>query len=411
MKLLLMLLLGAQVVGAESKPLQISAWYWLNSAPRSEWARDFENMRELGFTDVVLCWGLDAAAWTLRQKDTRYALRACQRAHLGAYLTIWHPEHNSLPRRPEFQQVDVAGHLRFTFDTFNPTWRRTQWKSYLQQVATLYGREPAIAGYLFDDSFEVGSIGSFGGQAGPPAERIISYGEVEQRAFGTELPRKSSEPAWKKWMEARAGWWEEWARDTLQSIRGIDPNHDHEIYIEDGLWALSPEVSNAVGLDFGRMAKQVDAIGAYTMLHWDDSPESGMRAAEETRKALERTRAAVGPDQQIIYTFWVANGSELRDPGPARFPTVKQIRQICEAALQFGIRHLDMYGYRIGDARVSAEEWPRRRPPPQGPYPLTGQYPGKFLFDRKELHEGLRVYLRGLTSTGSAQHRVKAGGK
>jgi len=111
---------------------------------------------------------------------------------------------------------------------------------------------------------------------------------------------------------------------------------------------------------------------------------------------IEKTRAAVGPDKKIIYTFWVGNILELRTPGPAKYPTFDQIQQICEAALQFGIRHLDMYGYRIGDYRVTDENWPLKRPPAKGPYPLTDPFPGKYLYDRPELLEPLGKYLREL---------------
>src|SRR5574341_1147066 len=123
---------------AQQEPIKISAWYWLNSAPKSEWERDFRAMRDLGFTHAVLCWGLDLAAVGHRQDDTRQALGFCRRAGLKAYLVIWHPTHNSLERRLEFQQKDIAGRLRFSFDVFNPKWRATQWKSYLQTVAKAY---------------------------------------------------------------------------------------------------------------------------------------------------------------------------------------------------------------------------------------------------------------------------------
>src|ERR1700730_13307287 len=128
---------------ATPEPLRISAWYWLNSAPRQEWDRDFRNMAKLGFTHAALCWGLDAAAWDLGVGDTRYALESCRRAGLGAYLVVWQPVHNSLPRRPEFQQVDVVGRLRFSFDTFNPKWRVIEWKRDFDSVANLHAYEPA----------------------------------------------------------------------------------------------------------------------------------------------------------------------------------------------------------------------------------------------------------------------------
>jgi hypothetical protein len=392
-----LLLVTRAAVLAQTEPIRVSAWYWLNSAPRDEWDRDFHKMADLGFTHVDLCWGLDAAAWNLRVEDTKYALESCRRAGLGAYFIVWHPSHNSLPRKPEFQQVDAAGRLRFAFNTFNPRWRETEWKQYLQKLAKLYGRNSAFAGYIFDDSFGIGPIRSIAGPGGKPAENIISYSEDDRKRFGKEMPKSPSEAGWAEWTAARAGWWEDWARDTVRYIREVDGNPKHEIYLEDAEYVLGERVRETTGLDFGRTAKAFDAIGAYTVARWDGKPDANKRAIEQTFSTLEKTRAAVGPGKKIIYTFWVANILELNNQGPAKYPVFEQIRDICEAALKFGIRHLDMYGYRIGDYIVTDENWPQKRPPATGPYPLTGQYPRKHLYDRPELHAPLRAYLRGLT--------------
>lgn len=387
-------LLLAGLSGAQGQTIRISGWYWLNSAPKNEWDRDFQRMAELGFTDVDLCWGLDAAAWALRVEDTKFALDSCRRAGLGAYFVVWHPVHNSLPRRPEFQQVDAAGNLRFAFNTFNPKWRETQWKQYLQTVAKLYAKHPAFAGYIFDDSFGIGPIGGIAGSGGARETRFISYSGDDRRRFGKEPPKKPTDPEWGEWTKARAGWWEEWARDTNRFIREVDKGH--EVYLEDGDYVLSRQAQDATGVDFGKAAQAFDAVGAYTEPRWDGKPDASRRAVEQTLGVLQKTRAAVGPDKQIIYTFWIGNILELRTPGPAKYPTVEQIRDICEAALQFGIRHLDMYGYRIGDFIVTNENWPQKRPPAKGPYALTDPFPGKYLYDRPQLHAAFGQYLHEL---------------
>ncbi|HYM05066.1 MAG TPA: hypothetical protein VEU11_00760 [Terriglobales bacterium] len=397
LRLIGLAILAAEITICAPPPtLRISAWYWLNAAPRDEWERDFRNMADLGFTHVDLCWGLDAAAWALRVDDTKFALQSCRRAGLGAYFIVWHPVHNSLQRRPEYQQVDAAGRLRFAFNTFNTRWRETQWKEYLQAVARLYAQDPAFAGYIFDDSFEIGPIGGIAGPGGAPSERFISYSEDDRRRFGRDLPKQPSDPDWAAWTQARSGWWEDWARDTNRFIREVDANTMHEVYLEDEQHVLSQQARDRAGVDFGRTARAFDAVGAYTVARWDDKPDSGQRATEQTRNVIEKTRAAVGPGKKIIYTFWVGNILELRKPGPAKYPTFEQIREICEAALQSGIRHLDMYGYRIGDFIVTDENWPKKRPPAKGPYPLTDPFPGKYLYDRPELHARLGEYLREL---------------
>jgi hypothetical protein len=176
----------------------------------------------------------------------------------------------------------------------------------------------------------------------------------------------------------------------------VDQDMHHEVYLEDAEYVVSQAARDATGVDFGRTAKPFDAVGAYTEARWDDTPDSSRRAVAQTRRVLETTRSAIGPDKKIIYTFWAGNILELRTPGPAKYPTFEQIRDICEAALKFGIRHLDMYGYRIGDFMVTDENWPRKRPPARGPYPVTDPFPHKYLYDRPELHERLGEYLRGL---------------
>src|SRR5712691_8462889 len=77
------LLLSAFVVRAS--PVRISAWYWLNSAPKESWEGDFITMKNLGFTDVLVCWGLDLAGIVTRKTETRQsvqsdvlAMRQCQ---------------------------------------------------------------------------------------------------------------------------------------------------------------------------------------------------------------------------------------------------------------------------------------------------------------------------------------------
>ena len=370
----------------------------VESAPKSEWARDFKNMADMGFTHVALCWGLDAAAWTVRKEDTKNALDYSRRAGIGVYFIVWHPTHNSLPRKPEFQQMDVAGRLRFSFDTFNEQWRQTQWKEYLQAVAKLYSHHPAFSGYIFDDTFIPGPIDNIAGPAGKPEERYISYNQYDKQKFGKEPPRTASDKSWAEWTEARAKWWVDWAQDTMRFLREVDHDANHEIYLEDTESVLSQEVKNTVGVDFGRVAQPWDAVGAYTEPRWDGTPESNRKAVEHTKNVLARTRSAVGPEKKIIYTFWVANVLELRNPGPAKYPTAAQIKEICEAALSAGVRHLDMYGYRIGDFVVTAQNWPEKRPGPTGDYKLTDQYPKKHLYDRVELHEELKTYLRSLTS-------------
>lgn len=372
---------------AQSPRIRISAWYWLNSAPKVDWQGDFVTMKNLGFTDVLLGWGLDISAAGTRIQDTREAMHSANQAGLHAYLFVWQPTANSLPRSPEAMQVDSAGHQLDSFDVFNPQWRSTEWKSYLQKVARAYAHEPGMSGYVFDDSFEAGG------------NRTISYGAYEKRVFGEPLPRKPGDPRWDAWCKARERWWQDWARDTVQYIRAVDPDPHHEIYLEDYFPNIvGPGQRGSLGLDFLKVAQYFDAVGGYTTTSWDSSPDSGEKAAEKTVEALTKIRKMIGNQKQIIYTFWVANQPEERKPGAAQYPTSDQIRMLCEAALRLGIRHLDMYGYRIGDYVIDKKDMARWVPPEPAPYKLTGQFPEKFLWDRPQVHQGLADFLRSLNA-------------
>lgn len=380
------LLLCAGAYGhAQSSKIRISAWYWLNSAPKVDWQGDFITMRNLGFTDVLLGWGLDVSAVGTRISDTREAMHWANQAGLHAYLFVWQPTANSLPRHPEVMQVDSEGHQLESFDVFNPEWRSTEWKGYLQKLARAYGHDPAMAGYVFDDSFEAGGTGE------------ISYGAYERRAFGEPLPRKPGDPRWDEWRKAREGWWRDWARDTVHYIRAVDPNSQHEIYLEDYFPNIvNPGRQNSHGLDFSKVAQYFDAVGGYTTTSWDSSSDSGEKAAEKTVEALTTIRKLIGDKKEIIYTFWIANQPEERRSGAAQYPTADQIRMICDAALRLGIRHLDMYGYRIGDYLIKPGEMAQWVPPEPAPYKLTDQFPQKFLWDRPQIHRELADYLRSL---------------
>ncbi|MEY2427753.1 MAG: hypothetical protein QOJ40_638 [Verrucomicrobiota bacterium] len=367
----------------EASPrVRVSAWYWLNSAPKADWEGDFTTMKNLGFTDVLLCWGVDLAGIVTRKAETKQAMQWAHKAGIGVYLIVWQPSANSLTRIPEFMQVDGNGKVLETFDVFNAKWRSTEWKTFLQSVAKTYGDEPAMAGYVFDDSFGSGNI---------------SYGPYEEKLFGSPLPRKPEDPRWDEWTKARQGWWEDWARDTIGYIRALDSNPQHEIYLEDTISQITtPKRQESMGLDFARVARHFDAVGGYTTPVWTTNLDSEKKVLQLTEHAIESVRKMVGPDKQIVYTFWSANIVEENNRGPAAFPTAAQIQQVCEQALKLGVRHLDMYGFRIGEYRVKREDMGRMVPAEPAPYILTGQFPEKFMWDRPEIHTELGSYLRGL---------------
>jgi hypothetical protein len=367
---------------ASAAPVRISAWYWLNSAPKESWEGDFVTMKNLGFTDVLVCWGLDLGGIVTRKADTRQAVQWAHKAGLGVYLIVWQPSANSLPRDPEFLQVTADGKQLQTLDVFNPKWRSTQWKDFLQDIAKTYGSEPGFAGYVFDDSFGAGNV---------------SYGPFEEKLFGSPLPRKPGDPRWDEWTKARQDWWEDWAKDTTGYIRATDTNTQHIIYLEDTIGAITnPRHQASIGLDFNRVARHFDAVGGYTTPTWTTNADSDTKVLQLTEKAIQSVRKMIGPEKKIIYTFWSANIAEERKPGPAIYPSAAQIRAVCEKALELGVRHLDMYGYRIGEYNVTREQMAKMVPPEPAAYVLTGQFPRKFMWDRPEIQTELGAYLRSL---------------
>jgi Beta-galactosidase len=411
-----------------SDALRISAWYWLNSIEKEKWEQDFQSAAGAGFTDLILCWGLDSAAVLSQEENTRRALDLCKKHGLGAYLFVWHPTHNSLPRQARFQQVDNRGNRLFTFNLFHQGWRRTQWKTYLQEVAKAYKDHPALAGYLLDDTFQTGPVGSFGGAKSQVAGDFVSYSSYDFDQFRQWLRKKYStlpklrsawashvrdwesvvppreitpgnEAAWEDWCDARSEWLREWAGETARFIREVDSSSDHEIYLEDTQQVLGLEQRNSkdsfrpvtvrdtVGLRFGAVARYFDAVCGYTYFRWD-TPDALAQALETTKRTLQSTRSQVGGRKKIIYTFWVSD-ADLNKPLPLRYPDAQQIIAITKAALALGVRHVDYYAFRVGDARVDEGNWEKLRPGSGITYPLTKPLSGRHLCDRPEVLKAL----------------------
>ena len=379
--------------------VRLSTWYWLNAAPRSEWAHDFQHIRALGFTDVLLVWGLDAAAFSFRVPDSQAAIRQAYAAGLHSYLFVWHARHNSLDHRPEYEQVDLNGHHLFAFDTFNPEWRHGPWKAYLQTLAQNYGPEPGLAGYVLDNSFALGRIGSIDGPAPAEAEGYLSYGEMERRLWKSEPPRSVSDKDWGRWTAQRSAWWADWARETVADLRAMDHNPGHEVLLEDGDNAIDPDTLARAGVDFRQVAQAFDPVGAYFAPAYSDAAVDS-QLETLVQNYLRRMQAAAGRGK-VALSLRLSEGNKEDTPGVAKYPTLQQIRRIVDAATALGIRHFDFYGYRMGVYHLDAAGWEHYRPGSSPDYPLTGEIQGKFLKDRPDLWSGLQAYFAQLQKAGS----------
>ena len=379
---------------AVSRPprVRVSCWYWLNSVAPEQWPADFQAMREIGFTDVVLVWGLDGTAFATRIHDSHAAIRAAHKADLGSFLFVWHARHTALPHDPRFQQVDAAGQTLFAFDAFNPEWRNTQWKAYLETVAREYGPEPGMAGYLFDNSFAIGQVGTIDGPPPRPADRYLAYGAAERKLFGKALPTSPEDPAWAEWTRVRQLWWADWASSTQAAIRAVDPDTRHRIVLEDGDNTIDPETESRVGLKLSTVISSFDRMGAYWAPTYSDPAAADKLVLNETAY-LTRMRAAIGERKELSLTLRLSDAATEETPGHATKPTLPQIRQLVDAALAMGVRDIDLYGFRMGVYHLDGPGWLRFQPGSGPTYPLTGQVEGKFLADRPELWPGLKAYL------------------
>ncbi len=382
--------------------VRVSIWYWLNSAPKDQWPRDFKTMHELGFTDVLLVWGLDAAAFSLRKADSHEAIRAAQSAGLGSYLFIWHARHSSLPHQPSFQQMDPAGQALFAFDAFNPQWRATQWKEYLQILAKEYGPEPGLSGYVFDNSFAIGRIGTIDGPAPGPENNYISYNDAEKRLFGKQLPASPADSAWAEWTTARSQWWAAWAQDTKRYIRALDHNPHHEIVLEDGENVIDSDTLSRAGINIKTIIPSFDAMGAYWAPAYSD-PNVDAKLADGVHDYLSRIRSAIGPDKKLILSLRLSEGDKEDTSGHATQPTLNQIQRAVDAALQMGVRQIDLYGFRIGVYHLDNTGWHQYQPGSGPAYPLTGQVEQKFICDRPELWDGLKSYLHSIENPSAGK--------
>src|SRR5207249_1527293 len=104
-------------------------------------------------------------------------------------------------------------------------------------------------------------------------------------------------------------------------------------------------------------------------------------------------RASAPANKKLIYTFWITD-STLKAP-LSSLPNAAQIAAITRVAMQLGVRHVDYYGFRIGDWRVSAKEWEEYRSEARD-YPVVPSLRGCFLCDRPAMRQQLKGQIEKL---------------
>lgn len=356
----------------------MGTWYWLDAAPPDEWDADIANIKRLGYDYLVLCWGTDMTLFQRKVKETRRMLEICARHGLRVYLTVW----SAMEMFPHVggrthQQVDDQGFKRNYYNLWNETWRRGPYRRCLQSIARSYRDCPALRGYLFDDTFA--SVGRKGGG------NTISYdcGDIERfrrfmrKRYGAPSvlhlfwghlpnyrnhplkswqavtpPRQPSEPYWIEWYEARAQWYEEWARDTKEFIAAEDPGR--ELFLLDG-GGIVANLREDRGIDFTRVAPYFDVVMLYAMPSGFDRPVVDMQPILAAIGFMVRRTRELAPGKKVAFDFHVYqpfDNEHYDRPSAWPYPNLEQIRQMTETAARAGANLVDHYGYRIGNWRL-----------------------------------------------------------
>lgn len=190
--------------------------------------------------------------------------------------------------------------------------------------------------------------------------------------------------------------------DTVKFIRTIDPNPTHIFYVEDFIGSLTdPEKPARLGLDLGRVFQDFDAVAVTPCLVGSRMPILP-RASCKSTLTQSKLCASSPARRRGSYLPFGQQMSERNDcPTPQNIPAADDSIAICRTALSLGIRHLDMYGYRIGEYCATRQQMHDLVPPEPAPYRVTGQFPQRFLYYRLEVKEGLAV-----TSTPSIHQSI-----
>ena len=280
----------------------------------------------------------------------------------------------------------------------------------------------SFAGYFFDDTFGIGPVGSFGGEPGKARGDFVSYSAHDIAGFrrwlrnkygalqklekawqqkfsdweSVEPPREitiENKTSWEDWCQARRQWLREWSVETVKFIRVVDKSFDHAICLEDGEYILGKPrkikssvrpvtMRDTLGMDFGFVAAPFEEFCAYSAYRWDVT--DALETARENLTGTIQSASAHGTDRKkVACAFWVADV----DTNKAKLdlPSASQIISLAEAAITLGVRHVNYYAFRVGDWRVSEQDWPAARPGANLNYPVTKPLPGRYLCDKPDL--------------------------
>jgi len=393
-----------------TRKIDLGVWYWLDAAPAEEWDQDLRDMRALGYDYVVAGWGGRIDRVRERIEVTRRFLELAGRHGLGVYLCVW----SGMVMYPHVggeahAQVDNHGQPRSYYNLWDRAWPGRAYREYVQSIAEAYRGCAGLRGYLFDDTFASHSrapgAGKYVCYTPGDAERFREYlrGRYHDLSVinlfwrdgnyggwdALEPPREPGQEFWLEWYEARAGWFEEWARETRDFIRERDPRC--ELYLLDG-GGIAANLRPLFGIDLGRLTRYFDVVMLYAMPSGFEKPRVDMAPILSAVDFMVSATRELAPDQRVafdlhIYQPFTDEDYTRKSDWPN--PTLDQIKAITRQAIASGANMVDHYGYRIGNWRLPDKESREIVPEVR-----------TMLRYRRDLWDGLRQFHREIKTEG-----------
>jgi len=369
--------------------MEFGTWYHLPCESEDVWPDDFALIRDTGFDFVVLWnflpprgeWGGDSRKIVHVPDKTLRALDEAAKAGLVAYVGIWHPYHMGkvpMAHRPRWSD----GKLALGPNIFNTEWLQDEWLPYVRSAAERFAGHDAYGGIYLDDTFPALPTRTNGCLSYSASDRArfrewlkARYLSVQNlnvrhkltrlkgrrgryRSFRAIDPPARPEDAlvlWTDWMRARADWCEDFARQTMEAYRSIDPNPRHEVVLSDQDYHLE---CNALqyGVDYHRLMRHFDRFELYMAVDHRLVSRRELLASAETDVLQGMGIAREKPFQ---FHTWFADPVEFRPMKPA------SLEGVLQCAADHGADAIEVFCFKIHDWQrpLTKRQWETGLPP------------------------------------------------
>lgn len=334
--------------------MRVNMWYWLNTTPEA-YAADFALLREMGCDTVCMGFGVNLGMIAEQPEMTLRALDCCQAAGLTATLSVFNP--TAMGKVEErFCSVHLNGKPDLKRgNVYDEGWMNESWLPYLTKVAGLYGKHPALRGYLLDDTFSCGD------------GIVYSYSEGDRKRFQAYLKERYQDlarlndlwrcspkveswetialprdpvaqmGAWADWTDARRLWVKNWAQRTVDAMHAVDPVHP-VIYTDyDFYWRRS---KIAHGAELSDLASIFDEYGIYEAMPKASMPSAAI--VDNWKRELAEVRA-YAPERPMHALMWLTDVYNFK---PMEESTLLQMLLAAKAA---GAVESHLYALRVSD--------------------------------------------------------------